>query len=612
MIHLYFKTTISKQIAEVTSAFKDCRHIDISNISKLKDDNVYLVEIDKAEKSILLDIKKLLLDKKENLIYFFTNDAHSLILFQLASLLSVKTIFTKKHDVPKIISTITKEITLFKNIKIDENIAKTVVNDCSFMIFNKDKLTFASKKIYDDFKCNNLADVTSKICSQLQLKNLLANDISLKDNLTLSSQKQKYNIKSKTSNFSNETFIYIEKIIKDKDSDSSEIGFIKNHIYFIEILKEKVLEKSISQSLLGITTIQIENMSNLKEDWSEYDIEMAIRDLLLEVEIKLKNHTLLAQYDNEFYVILFTNLDFPTLTEQANKLHTYIKSYTSKQKIKPIIGLYTFEVNDLQLNTILKTISKISTESITQQELETQKIHRVMNVDEDLDEGRSIDIFLQTTFTNKVPIKLLNIYKGLCINTSSVIAKKTEQEIYVTYAQLQGTVMHFEKSTVIQSSGFSHDIVADVTYIDFNKKFAKLKNFRFIQGSANARKYSRVTCAQRTPITISHGGGTLSGEILDISITSIAIKTRLYQRIASLKADTVTLGFTLPIESSEDGYIKLSPKAKVIFTICDKEFCKIVVNLEEDTTTESILMEYVYNRQKEVILELRKQTTMLK
>ena len=193
-----------------------------------------------------------------------------------------------------------------------------------------------------------------------------------------------------------------------------------------------------------------------------------------------------------------------------------------------------------------------------------------------------------------------------------MIVKKTDQEIYVTYVQLQGTVMHFEKSTVIQSSSFSKDIIADVTYIDFNKKFARLNNFRFIQGNANARKYSRVTCSQRTPIAISHAGGTLSGEILDISMNSIATKVRIYKRIDSLKHSKVTLNFTLPISSAEDGFIKLTLSAKVIFITSDNEFSKIIVTLDEDKMSESVLMEYVYSRQKEVISELKKQTSMLK
>ncbi|WP_294961758.1 PilZ domain-containing protein [Sulfurimonas sp.] len=220
-------------------------------------------------------------------------------------------------------------------------------------------------------------------------------------------------------------------------------------------------------------------------------------------------------------------------------------------------------------------------------------------------------MLLQGTFTNKTPMKLLNIYKGLCLNTSSKIMKKTEQEIYVTYEQLQGTVMNFEKETILQSSSFSKDIVADVKYIDSKKKIALLKNFHFVQGSANARKYSRVTCSQRTPISIVLEKGTLNGEVLDISMNSIAIKTRMHPNIESLKNMQVSLKFTLPMKNSEEGYMSIMLAAEVMFTLCDEKFCKVVVNLFEDQVYEAVLMEYVYDRQKEIIVELKKQSAML-
>jgi hypothetical protein len=199
----------------------------------------------------------------------------------------------------------------------------------------------------------------------------------------------------------------------------------------------------------------------------------------------------------------------------------------------------------------------------------------------------------------------------LCINTNSLIIKKTEDEIYLTFEQLQGTAMYFEKETVMQSSNFSKDIIADVSYVDVKKKIVHLKNFRFVKGSANARKYSRVIPSQRTPISLSHNRTTLNGKVIDISMNSIAVKTRLYPQMESLKHSKTTLNFTLPVSSSEDGYLKLKLTGEVIFTLCDNEFCKIVVNLDEDQANESVLMEYVYNRQKEIIVELKKQTTML-
>jgi hypothetical protein len=611
LVHLYYKASTSKQLSDTVDAFESCELIDISNAQSLKYDEIYLVEIDKIEKTLLLHIKKLLASKTESLIYFFINDSHNLMLFQLASMLNVKSIITPKHDTSKIISNIKTELLHNKNLQIQNSIAKSLIKDQCFMLFDSNGLKFVSDKLYDEFKCTDLEILKSKICLELDLATLLKQDISQQNNFNFSGSTQTYNIRSITSSYNGDTFIYIESVLEDVQQVSSGVNFIKNRIYFIEILKEKLLETSISQGLFSIITIQVENMSNLRLYWSEYEIEMAIRDLLLEVEIEIDSHTLLAQYDNNLYLTLFEGLDFEGTKHKATTIQSHISSYTSKQKIKPIIGLYAFDINSLELNNILKTISDIAREDISSKDIEAQKLYRVVDISNELDDARAIDILLQAAFTNKTPIKLLNIYKGLCINTSSTIVKKTDQEVYVTYEQLQGTVMNFEKETVIQSSSFTKDVVADVKYIDSKKKLALLKNFRFVHGSANARKYSRVTCSQRTPISIVHNKGTLNGEVLDISMNSIAIKTRLYQNIESLKTTEVSLKFTLPITSSEEGYMKLTLTSEVMFTACDEEFCKVVVNLYEDQVYEAILMEYVYDRQKEIIVELKKQSAML-
>ncbi|WP_372999749.1 PilZ domain-containing protein [Sulfurimonas sp.] len=611
MVHLYYKTSTSKQLSDTVDAFESCEFIDISNTKSLKYDEIYLVEIDKIEKALLLHIKNLLASKTESLIYFFINDSHNLMLFQLASMLNVKSIITPKHDTSKIISNIKTELLKNKNAQIQNSIAKSIIKDQCFMLFDSNGLKFASNKLYDEFKCTDLEMVKSRICLELDLAALLKEDISQQKSFNFTGSTQAYNIRSSTSSYNDNKFIYIENISQDAMQLSSGVNFIKNRIYFIEILKEKILETSISKSLFSIITIQIENMSNLRLYWSEYEIEMSIRDLLLQVEIEIDSSTLLAQYDNNLYLTLFEGLDFESTKQKASTIQAKISTYTSKQKIKPIIGLYAFDINALELNTVLKTISDIARESISIKDIEAQKLYRVIDISNELDDARAIDILLQATFTNKTPIKLLNIYKGLCINTSSNIMKKTDQEVYVTYEQLQGTVMNFEKETVIQSSSFTKDIIADVKYIDSKRRLALLKNFRFVQGSANGRRYSRVTCSQRTPISIVHQKGTLSGEVLDISMNSIAIKTRLYPNIDSLKMMQVSLKFTLPVTSSEEGYLKLTLTAEVIFTMCDEEFCKVVVNLDEDQVHEAILMEYVYDRQKEIIVELKKQSTML-
>jgi len=610
LVHIFYKTSTSKQILEISNTFGSIEKLDISGLKTIENYDVYFVEIDKVEKEILLHIKQLLSNKTESLIYFFINDSHSLMLFQLSALLNVKTIVTQKSNMTKILESIKKDISFQQAVKLEHVIADTMIHDHCFMIFDSNKLKYASQKLYDDFSCKNLDDVKLKVCTQFKLGDLLNNIISFEDSVAFTSNSKKYNIDVAPSTVNSDKFIYLEIVPESDLHNNIDVDFIKNRIYFIEVLKEKILEKSMSDSKLGVITIQVENIEKLKDDWKAYDIEESIHDLLLEINGAIQSHDLLAQYDNGLYLILFDGLDFEAVKSKALTIQNHILTYIKDKKIKPIVGLYALDVNNLDLNETLEIISNLSRDDVSTKDINAHILHKIINVNDEMDDREVIDILLQAIFTNKSPIKLINIYKGLCINTSSVILRTTVDEVDVTFQQLQGTVMNFEKSTVIQSSSFSKDIVADVVYINAKKKFARLNNFRFAKGSANSRKYSRVTCSQRTPITVLHDKGTLNGSILDISMNSIAIKTRLYPNIDSLELSVVTLNFTLP-NNSADGFVKLSLEAEVKFIMCDKDFCKVIVNLYENQASESILMEYVYNRQKEIIIELRRQSSFL-
>lgn len=601
MLHIYHKNKVSKQVQEVINAFEFCESVEISGVNNIQDDDIYIVEIDKPQKEVLLHIKKLLLDKNNSLIYFFINDSNSLMLFQLASLLNVKSIIINKNDISKTILRIKKDSLDFERLKQVKNLFQTLEEEKYFLVYKDESLKFASQKIYKDFEFKNLLEIESKINSMFNLQH----------NSIFIFNEQKYKVQHKEIDASGENFIYIENISQNTTKDILSIDFIKNRIYFIETLKEKILQDNIDKEKLGIITIHVENISNLRKDWSEYDVEVAVYELLLQVKININSDSILAQYDNGLYLTLFEGLSFEAIKEKALTIQREVTKYTINQKIKPIIGLYAFDINALELNKILEIISDIAVENIKPKNMETKKLYRILSLNEDLDDARAIDIFLQTSFINKTSVKLVNIYKGLCINTSSIIVKKTNQEIYVTFEQLQGIVMQFESSTVIQSSSFSKDILADVIYIDLKRKIAQLKNFRFINGSANAREYSRVTCSVRAPILLSYNKETLNGEILDISMNSIAIKTRIYNKIDEIKDKIVRLNFTLPIQGSEDGYSRLILNAKVIASFCNEDYCKVVVNLEENQVSEPILMEYVYTRQKEIINELKKQAILL-
>ena len=299
-------------------------------------------------------------------------------------------------------------------------------------------------------------------------------------------------------------------------------------------------------------------------------------------------------------------MNFTKLNDKAESVYLKLSEFNSEQKHRPMTNIFTIDISSLELNDILATLDNISENKISDKELRNSYIEHISNTQDDMSEEKMIDIQLKRAYKNGSEFKLLNIYNGLCINTSSKIIKITEDSIYVKLENMQGILMRHEKETVMQSSEYLKDIRAIVKYVDLEKNFAILTDFKFLNTNANERKYSRVTCATRTPIVLSATGITLHGEILDISINSIAIGIKFTQRAENIGYKDVMLGFVLPTKSHEDGMIKLDLKAKVTLSMCDENSCKVICELYEDSDAEASIMEYVYSRQKELILEIKK------
>jgi len=604
--HLYCKTTDSPQAKSILNSFEGSVSIDISTIETLASYGVYIVEVYKVDKDISEKFKKLFEDKIDSLIYFIVPNEYSLTLFQLAFLLKAKTIITANQDVNRLILKLRSDYKLNQEEHLHNMLGQIVLKTESFIFFKNNELTYASQKLFDTFGWKDLSQVEKNICKQLPLHELLSQDTVTQQQLTLHENSNAYfDIRSSTTEKVEEKFIFLE-LLKEHVSSEDELSFVSNRISFIEVVKEKFIEQSISSKKISFMTIQIENLKSLQNDWSKVEVEGFLKDFLFEVDKIVDKKIILAQYDSDFYIVIFEDITLELLKSKADNFQHKISGFLSEQQFNPFIDIYAFDTTTLDLNDILSTLGKISNKSITQKDIAKDKLIYIGNAHDKMDEQESIKHLLREVYTNSIQIKLLNIYKGLCINTSATIVKYNEDGVYIKFEHFQGIVMKLEKETVLQSSSFSQDIKAKVKFINLEKKIALVEGFSFVNGNANARKYSRVSCSARTPIIISQFGATLSGEILDISISSIAVQLKYAKLVDHIRADTVMLSFVLPNRNSLEGSVKISVESKVILSTCKDGICKIVCELLKDDVNESILMEYVYNRQKEIIVEVKK------
>lgn len=71
----------------------------------------------------------------------------------------------------------------------------------------------------------------------------------------------------------------------------------------------------------------------------------------------------------------------------------------------------------------------------------------------------------------------------------------------------------------------------------------------------------------------------------------------------------VRLNFSLPNEEGDNGYVIMEIEAKVTYILQKDEFTKIVVMLDKlPKPYDDYLLRYMYNRQKELIFEIKKAT----
>ena len=156
----------------------------------------------------------------------------------------------------------------------------------------------------------------------------------------------------------------------------------------------------------------------------------------------------------------------------TDHFHNKVLNYLNTKSHNVILDLFTYNLQGHELNTILTRLNEMKNGTFRQDETSTDYIQHFKSNSFNVDPKNLLD----DAFKDKLDLKILNIYKGLVVNTASKIVKITDEYIYISFESLQGVILDYEKKTVLQSDNFSQDISADVKQINLSKKsyFRKL------------------------------------------------------------------------------------------------------------------------------------------
>ena len=600
LCYLYSKSITYPYVQTLINSFGDSSIVDIDSIENINHNDIYILELNNADKEISQKLVNMFKKKQNALIYFIIPKNYTLILFQLTYLLETKSIVTHTQDVEKYIAKIKSDKNIFYQESLQKWLGNIKLQTQDFIIYKNDTLAYVTPSILTTFESSNNSNFAETIISQVDLVQLLQYEISLVcDIATESSSKKSYQFKSRHI-AENEKIIYIEAL----DSQEKAPKFMSSRISFIELLKESLLQIDISQDKLSILSINITNIKELLCMYSIVEFEEILLEMLVFMESILDKKLIFSQFENNFYVILFENMDFAEVNNFVEHFSNKLINYLTTKDTKFMLDFFTLDLKDKKFNDILTILDKMEHEKFKVTEINSQYVKYFTTKDREVN---ALDL-LNEAYKDNLELKILNIYNGLVVNTHSSIKKITQDSLYITFESLQGVMLNLEKKTVIQSDSFSQDILAEVKQISYSKKIAILENFKFLNTNANSRQYARVTTPIKIPIAINTQGNIVNGVILDISIKSIAIKVKKTPKIPMVTLKKAMLVFNLVDISAEDGYTQLQLSSKVIIvTLVDTtDHYKVICDLEQDSQNLDIVLKYVYSRQKELIIELKK------
>ena len=588
---------------KLLDTFSNSVAIDLDTANTIDDNDIYIIEMNDASKEGSQKLVNLFKKKPASLIYFILPKNHSLMLFQLTFLLETKALITHSQDIDKTILKIKSDREAFVQNSLERWLGNIKIKTQDFIIYKNNHLIYVNKNLLSQFKCDNNHSFQTNILSQINIKELLNNDTSHSTNLIDTSKQEHLYLLTNLTVSENEKIIYFTKE-SAKVLTASRPAFMSSKVAFVELLKEGILQRNVSSNNLSLLTINITNIKTLLQENDIVQFEELLLDMLMYMESILENKLVFSQYENDFYVVLFENTNFDTINTIAESFHKKVLNYISHKENKVHIKLFTFDLKEQEFSTTLTTIEKLKKKEFT---LESTNAHCIKQFTDPMDEINAKTL-LNDAYNNKINLKILNIYNGLVVNTEARILKITNDTIYITFESLQGVVLNIEKQTVLQSDYFFQDIYAEVKQISFTKKIAILENFKFLKTNANSRKYARVTTHIKIPIQINTKGFSANGALLDLSIKSIAIQAKNIAKLPMVKPGKATLIFNLPSKTSEDGYTQLNIKADIIVvTPVDKtEHYKVICDLDQNSHYLDTILKYVYERQKELIIELKK------
>ena len=144
----------------------------------------------------------------------------------------------------------------------------------------------------------------------------------------------------------------------------------------------------------------------------------------------------------------------------------------------------------------------------------------------DEDQAEILYIFKQElTRSAKLQITLINYYSGLPVSCPAQIISIEKDMIDLDVAPYQAFTMRDHHYTFIRSRFLKHDVLANVQYVNVNRRAASLRKLCYVEIMAERRDYIRLELGTPQNATFKTRDGLVRGKLVEISINGACVQT---------------------------------------------------------------------------------------
>jgi hypothetical protein len=193
-------------------------------------------------------------------------------------------------------------------------------------------------------------------------------------------------------------------------------------------------------------------------------------------------------------------------------------------------------------------------------------------------------------------LKLVNYYQEIPVSYAADILTIEETSVEFLVHQVQAVAISMEKVTILKSSHFPRDVVANVNYVNVEKSRIVLSNFSYGVVRADRRMSVRVAFNDKINTSFRGEQHYITGRLNDMSLTGMSIDvpenpgfelTERGELLVALPSGSVALTASL---------LKILPSGSGM---------RFVFEIELDRAGELAISQFIFRRQVEIIKELK-------